>query len=75
VPLLHSPAAGPLFQQPPNGQIHGTGSGWTGGAYSASTANHAFKAEATAPLENWRIFELWYGQKLSKELEVRIGKI
>ena len=59
----------------PNGQVHATGSGWTGGAYSSSTANHAFKAEATAPLENWRIFELWYGQKLSKEFEVRIGKI
>ena len=59
----------------PNGQIHATGSGWTGGAYGSSTANHAFKAEATAPLENWRIFELWYGQKLSKEFEVRIGKI
>lgn len=57
----------------PNGQIRATGSSWTGGAYSASTANHAFKADATAPLENWRIVELWYGQKLSKELEVRIG--
>ena len=58
----------------PNGQIHATGSGWTGGVYSSPT-NHTFKAETSAPLENWRIFELFYGQKLSKEFEVRIGKI
>lgn len=57
-----------------NGQFHATGSGWTGTAYT-SPANQGFKFEGVPPLNNWRIFELWYGQKFTPQLELRVGKI
>ena len=58
----------------PNGQFHATGSGWIGSAYP-STANNSFSAENPAPLNNWRIFEMWYEQKVTPQLAIRLGKI
>lgn len=58
----------------PNGQFHATGSGWIGTSYSSS-ANNSFSAENPAPLNNWRIFEMWYEHKISPQFAVRLGKI
>jgi len=68
---LYTGQTGVLWQ---NGQVHLTGSGWNGNAYN-SPANQSFKAEGVPPLNNWRLFELWYGHKLSPQLELRVGKI
>jgi len=68
---LFTGQTGVLWQ---NGQVHLTGSGWNGNAYN-SPANQSFKAEGAPPLNNWRLFELWYGHKLSPQLELRVGKI
>jgi porin len=59
------------------GQIHFTTAGWMGDNYTGVTAlNHNIRAEEPPYAGNqWRIFELWYGQKLSKTLELRLGKI
>ena len=59
------------------GQVHFTTAGWMGDNYTGNTAiNHAIRAEEPPYAGNqWRIFELWYGQKLSKSLELRLGKI
>lgn len=58
----------------PNGQFHATGSGWINNAYS-SPANNAFAAENPAPLNTYRLFELWYEHKLTPKFAVRLGKI
>lgn len=59
------------------GQIHFTTAGWMGDNYIGGTPlNHLIKAEEPPYAGNqWRIFELWYGQKLSKSVELRLGKI
>lgn len=59
------------------GQIHFTTAGWMGDNYTGNTAiNHSIRAEEPPYAGNqWRIFELWYGQKLSKSVELRLGKI
>lgn len=59
------------------GQIHFTTSGWMGNNYTSTTPlNHLIRAEEAPYASNaWRIFELWYGQKLSKTVELRLGKI
>ncbi|MFM8524326.1 MAG: carbohydrate porin [Cyanobacteriota bacterium] len=59
------------------GQIHFTTAGWMGDNYTGSTAiNHSIRAEDPPYAGNaWRIFELWYGQKLSNNVELRLGKI
>ena len=58
----------------PNGQFHATGAGSIGTSYP-SDANNYFNFENPAPLNNWRIFELWYEQKVSPQFAVRVGKI
>ena len=58
----------------PNGQFHATGAGWIGTSYQTD-ANNAFSFENPAPLNNWRIFELWYEHKVSPKFAVRVGKI
>ena len=59
------------------GQVHFTTAGWMGDNYTGGTAlNHNIRAEEPPYAGNqWRIFELWYGQKLSKSVELRLGKI
>lgn len=59
------------------GQIHFTTAGWMGDNYTSNTpANHLLRAEEAPYAGNaWRIFELWYGQKLNKNVELRFGKI
>lgn len=59
------------------GQIHFTTAGWMGDNYTSNTAiNHNIRAEEAPYAGNaWRIFELWYGQNLSKNVELRLGKI
>lgn len=58
----------------PNGQFHATGSGWIGTSYP-STANNTFSAENPAPLNSYRLFELWYEHKITPKFAVRLGKI
>lgn len=59
------------------GQIHFTTAGWMGDNYTSTTpANHLLRAEEAPYAGNaWRIFELWYGQKFNKTVELRLGKI
>jgi porin len=58
------------------GQFHVTTAGWMGDNYSGDTPiNHSIRAEEVPPSDQWRLFELWYGQKLSKTVELRLGKI
>lgn len=59
------------------GQIHFTTAGWMGDNYTSTTpANHLLRAEEAPYAGNaWRIFELWYGQKFNKNVELRLGKI
>jgi porin len=58
------------------GQFHFTTAGWMGDNYSDDTPiNHSIRAEEVPPSDQWRVFELWYGQKLSKTVELRLGKI
>ena len=58
----------------PNGQFHATGAGWIGNSTNTG-ANNPFYFENPAPLNNWRIFELWYEHKVSPKFAVRLGKI
>lgn len=58
----------------PDGQLHFSSAGWTGAGIQ-TPQNHSPRFEGSPPLENWRIFELWYGQKFTPQFEVRIGKI